>query len=526
MSAVNAVIYARYSSDRQSEQSIEGQLRYCADFAARSGFNVVGQYVDRALSGTSDNRPQFQQMIRDSSRANWSIVIVWKLDRFSRNRYDSAIYKNKLKKHGVRVVSATEAIGEGTEGVIIEAMLEAMAEVYSKQLGQNAARGMRETALKGKWTGGPIPVGFRVNAENMLEIDPKTEQIPRFIIENHAAGMTKSDIAKACNENGWKTRRGMAWTINSVRYVIENAMYKGDYTFKGEIPRTCPAIVPADVFDQSYQRHLATVKRRGEKDKDDVFYILSGKLFCGYCKTAMTGNVGTSRSGERHHYYTCYRRKKHHDCHKRSERKGYIEWYVAEQTMHYILSPDRINYISDKVAAAYAAEFSNTHIDDLESKLAELNREFDRLADSLIKTTSQRMIDNINAKAAEIENAVAEIEEELAGLRAGAKAALKPYDIKKFLKDLASGDPADPEYQQRIIDALVHAVYLYDDKLLIYYNLPGARQLSEIPELPDADSLLGDNCSDCFTYGGPFINLSEHGSLIVTKTHLILYLAR
>ncbi len=523
---MNAVIYARYSSDRQTEQSIEGQLRYCADYAERNGYSVVGEYIDRAMTGTKDNRPEFQRMIRDSARASWSIIIVWKLDRFSRNRYDSAIYKNKLKKNGVRVVSATEAIGEGTEGVIIEAMLEAMAEVYSKQLGENAARGMRESALKGKWTGGHLPIGFRVNEENFLEIDPHTAHIPRFIIEQHAEGRTKTEIAQACNENGWKTSKGSEWNVNNIGYVLVNAMYKGDYTYKGDIIRSCPSLVSADVFDRSYARHIANKRRRGTKVTDDVVYSLSGKLFCGYCKSAMTCDVGTSRSGERHHYYTCYGRKKHNNCKKRSERKGYIEWYVAEQTMHYILASERIDYIADRVAATYAAEFSPDRISEVQKRIAELNREFDRITESLIKTTSQRMIDTINAKAEVIENTIAELEEELAGLRAGEKAAIRPPDVKKFLQSFSDGDPTDPTFQQNIIDALVHAVYLYDDKMLIYYNLPGAKQLSEITELPDADTLLEEYGSDCSMQGGPSFKLSEHGSLIVTKTHAILICMR
>lgn len=526
MTSTKAVIYARYSSNNQTEQSIEGQLRYCSDFAERTGLTVVGEYVDRAMTGTNDNRPEFQRMIRDSARASWSVIIVWKLDRFSRNRYDSAIYKNKLKKNGVRVISATEAIGEGSEGVIIEAMLEAMAEVYSKQLGQNAARGMRETALKGKSTGGHIPIGFRSNDDNYLEIDPQTAHIPRFIIEQHADGRTKSEIVRACNDNGWKTKLGNAWTINSVTYVIENSMYKGDYSFKGEIQRACPELVPADIFDRSYARNEANKKRRGTKIANDVVYTLSGKLFCGYCKGAMTGDYGTSRNGERHHYYTCHQRKKYHNCKKRSERKGYIEWYVTEQTVHYILSPSRIDYIADKVADAYASEFSQSRLNEIENQIATLDREFDRLADTLIKTTSQRMIDNINARANDIENAIAELQEELRGLRAGAKAAITPADVKHFLQSFADGDPTDPTYQQTIIDALVHSVYLYDDKMLIYYNLPGAKQLTEIDTLPDADTLLESFGSSCSLQGQPNVKQLEHGSLIITKTHVILLCVR
>ena len=137
---MNAVIYARYSSDKQTEQSIEGQLRFCNQYAEAHGYTVIENYIDRGISGTSDNRPQFQRMIADSDKKDFSFVIVWKLDRFARNRYDSAIYKNKLKKNGVKVLSATEGIGEGDESIILEAILEAMAETYSRQLSQNVRR--------------------------------------------------------------------------------------------------------------------------------------------------------------------------------------------------------------------------------------------------------------------------------------------------------------------------------------------------------------------------------------------------
>jgi len=107
---MNAVIYARYSSDNQREESIEGQLRECKAFAKKNDIQIVGTYIDRALSAKTDNRPDFQKMIKDSAGRKFDVVIVWKLDRFARNRYDSAHYKAILRKNGVRVMSATEAI--------------------------------------------------------------------------------------------------------------------------------------------------------------------------------------------------------------------------------------------------------------------------------------------------------------------------------------------------------------------------------------------------------------------------------
>ena len=122
-----AVIYARFSCERQTEQSIEGQLSICYKYAERNGITVVGEYIDRAISGRTDDRPDFQRMLHDSDSAEWEYVIVYKGDRFARNRYDSAINKHRLKENGVRVLSATEGIPDTPEGIMLEAVLEGYA---------------------------------------------------------------------------------------------------------------------------------------------------------------------------------------------------------------------------------------------------------------------------------------------------------------------------------------------------------------------------------------------------------------
>lgn len=139
---MNAVIYARYSCDNQREESIEGQFRECRAFAERNNYTPIDTYIDRAMSAKTDNRPEFQKMIKDSAKGQFNAIIVWKLDRFARNRYDSAHYKAMLRKNGVKVVSATEAISEGAEGIILESVLEGYAEYYSAELSEKVIRGM------------------------------------------------------------------------------------------------------------------------------------------------------------------------------------------------------------------------------------------------------------------------------------------------------------------------------------------------------------------------------------------------
>lgn len=157
---MNGVIYARYSSDNQREESIEGQLRECNDFAKRNDITIIDSYIDRAFSATTDRRPAFQKMIKDSAKNMFDVIIVWKLDRFARNRYDSAHYKAQLRKNGVKVISANENISEGSEGIILESVLEGMAEYYSADLSEKVIRGLTENAMKCKFNSDPITFEF------------------------------------------------------------------------------------------------------------------------------------------------------------------------------------------------------------------------------------------------------------------------------------------------------------------------------------------------------------------------------
>ena len=192
---IYAATYCRYSSHGQTEQSIEGQLRDNYAFAEREGYTIVAEYIDRARTGRSDNRNDFQRMIADAAKKQFSVIIVWKLDRFARNRYDSAMYKARLKKYGVRVISATESLTDTPEGIILEGMLESMAEYYSANLSVNVKRGQRETVAKGKYCGGTIPYGYKTQ-DGKLVPDEKTAPVIRYVFEQYAQGTSKKEL---CN---------------------------------------------------------------------------------------------------------------------------------------------------------------------------------------------------------------------------------------------------------------------------------------------------------------------------------------
>ena len=193
-----AVIYARYSSDKQTEQSIEGQLHICYDYAKRNDITVVNEYIDRAMTGTNDNRKAFQQMLKDSSKKAWDYVLVYKLDRFSRNKYETAIHKKTLRDNGVKLLSAMENIPDTPEGIILESLLEGMAEYYSAELSQKVTRGMHETLAKGRFPGGSVLFGYDLVGDKItgrhLVINEQEAEIVRTVFNDYNKGLEIKSI--------------------------------------------------------------------------------------------------------------------------------------------------------------------------------------------------------------------------------------------------------------------------------------------------------------------------------------------
>lgn len=225
-------ISARYSSSNRREESIEGQIRENTAYANKHGIEIVGTYIDRALSGKTDNRPEFKRMIKDSAKKGFDVVIVWKLDRFFRDRYDSAFYKGTLKKNGVRVVSATESISPGAEGVLMETMLEGWAQYYVLELAEKVNRGMKENALKSMFNGGVIPLGFCVDREKHYQIDENTAPLIRELFQRYASGESMADIVEDLNAKGIRTARGNRFNKSSLTWIFSNRKYIGEYRYK------------------------------------------------------------------------------------------------------------------------------------------------------------------------------------------------------------------------------------------------------------------------------------------------------
>ena len=257
-----AVIYARFSSDKQREESIEGQIRECTAFADANDIKIVGTYIDRAMSARTDKRPDFLRMIADSAKGVFEYVLVYQLDRFSRNRYDSAVYKNKLKKNGVRVLSAKENIRDDPSGIILESVIEGYAEYYSAELSQKVTRGMTDNLLEKKWTGGLVPLGYRTKKDGTLAIDPAGAAAVTASYKQFIAGKTVPQIIDYLNEHNYRTTMGTRFNRNSLSRVLRNKIYTGTFSWGGtEYPDFAPRILSDEIYNAA--QSIFNARKRG-----------------------------------------------------------------------------------------------------------------------------------------------------------------------------------------------------------------------------------------------------------------------
>ncbi len=491
--ATNAVIYARYSSHSQTEQSIEGQLHDAYEFAQREGYTIIAEYIDRAQSGTKDTRRDFQRMIADAPKKQFQAVIVWKLDRFARNRYDSAIYKAKLKKYGIRVVSVMERIQDNPEGIILEGMLESMAEYYSANLAVNIRRGQRESIAKGRYCGGSIPFGYKSVDGKLIE-DEKTAPIIREVFSRYASGDSMKDIIDDLSKRGVKSSSGGALTYTTFSRALVNRCYIGEYAYKGEVvPGLAVPLIDGETFDK-VQSKVNARRRAPAAGKAKIEYLLQGKAFCGHCGGHMVGESGKGRNGEVYSYYSCRNRKKFHTCKKKNEKKDFIEWYVVEQTVEYILTPDRMDRVAAAVVKEYEKEFGDGPIKAKERQIKKIEKELDNLVDSLTEAPKAAR-PRIYARMEELEAQKADIEVDVAKLKIARGIRFTEAEVKAWLKQFCKGDAIDEEFRRRIIDVFINSVYLYDNRVIIFYNIKGGKQVSYI-DVAESDIDTANNDGD------------------------------
>lgn len=493
-----AIAYYRYSCHRQGEQSIEGQRDNAVSWASAHGYTIVKEYADRAMTGTNDDREQFQLMLREMERLRPAVLILWKVDRMGRNKEEIAFNKYRCKKSGVKVVYTAESIPDTPEGVILESVLEGMAEYYSLQLSQNIRRGQQVSASKCQSTGGNRPLGYRTGPDKRFEIDPEGAAIVRQVYERYVAGETQAEIIQKLNDQGLRTMKGKPFTHNSLRTILKNEKYIGVYTFKDKIrvEGGVPAIIDAATFNRA-QEMLKINKRAPAHKWSKADYILTEKLFCGQCGEMMAGLSGTSSTGAKYTYYCCSGRRgdkkaRGSTCTKRNVPKAWIENLVLREIKVLLYDAELLDFIADNTYKYYIESNTDTNYTDaLRSNLQDV----DKALSNIMKAVEAGIFnDTTQSRMAELEAQKKQIlaSLEAAKLRTGLQ--LTKDHILFFLKKFRDLNLDDTECQKQLIATFVNSVFVYDDRVTITFNYSGDNRTITLAEV-DAASGESFACS-------------------------------
>ena len=482
------VAYARFSSDNQREESIDAQLRAIRSYCDQKDYILLDTYVDEARSATTDDRPSFQRMVRDAANGNFSAVIVHKLDRFSRNRYDSAIYKKQLRDHGVRVESVLEHLDDSPESVILESLLEGMSEYYSKNLAREVRKGQNENALKCRHNGGQPLYGYSVDKDGYYVINEYEAAAVRAIFKLVTTGHSYQEIVNIMTERGYHTRSGRKFSYSTIHSMLHNEKYNGTYVYNRTLPQPkggkrtsasrpdneilkIPGGMPAIIDMPTFLEVQRIMTRRNNNSSIAAghakeVYLLQGLIKCGNCGSPMVGaRRKDGRNKKLRISYECNgRKRKTANCMMRNVSRDLVENLVIDYIEQYILSDEAIARAKDMLAEEIEKNnnAAPSGLDALKKELAATNSALDRLIDAIAAgVDALRMkdkIDVLEAKRINLEQQITLIESrqqtfdsiELAGL----DAVLAKY------RDIRSRSRKE---QKEIINKFVKKLLVFDN---------------------------------------------------------------
>ena len=460
------VIYARYSSSSQTEQSIEGQLDVCNKYAKENDLYVVNTYVDRAMTGTNDNRPDFQKMLSDSERESWEVVLVYAIDRFGRNSTEIAVNKMRLKKNGKKLISATQRTSENLDGsinldgILLENIYIGMAEYYSQELAQKIRRGLRESRKKGQFCGGSIPYGYYVKDKHLF-VDEEKAEVIKYIFEQYSYGETVPKIILKLNERGL-LHYGKPFVPNCIYHILRNEKYIGITKINGELFDIYPKIISQEIFDKVRKRIDAN--KFGKRGVAEV-YLLRHKVRCGYCGNPISAECGTSSKGKKVRYYQCRGRKKlKNGCTKSAIRKEILEKFVLDHIYETLSngteSETIISYLM-KIQEEKAKECPAIKLLEKEKRQIEtaLNNVMSAIEQGIVSNTTNKRLHELEAK-------LEETDKNLLIEKSKTVYTFSKAEIKEYYMSALKLEPL------MLINYLVDEILLYDDRVEIKYKTP------------------------------------------------------
>lgn len=462
-----AVIYARYSTDTQTEQSIEGQIRVCKSYAEAHDMLVVQEYVDRAMTGTNDARPAFQQMLRDSAEHKWEVILVYKLDRFSRNKYESTVHKKALKDNGVSVVSAMENIPDTPEGVILESLLEGMNQYYSMELSQKVKRGLHESYLKGNYTGGPVAYGYRLENKKLYIVEEEAS-IVREVFHKYAQGYTVPDILLSLNQRGLRYKRDQKFMPKDLYRFLFLEKYRGVVVHEGVVyDNIYPQIISDDLWERVQQRHKDDTLNVGVRTSSD--YLLSGKLYCTKCHKTMIGVSGYGKLRKRYYYYRCNRnRHKGWLCEMSPINRDRLHDVVFNTTCRLVADNNMIVELANLIMREHEKAVQNNYTLQALQNRYEMTT---RAISNLMKAIEEGMVtDQTKTRITELSEQAKQIQLDINLEKMRTHPDMEVIDVIDFLRAQFYGETQDIEIRKAILKTFIYAVLYDGSKVTIVYN--------------------------------------------------------
>ena len=470
---INAVVYARYSCSGQREESIEGQIKVNQKFANDNNINIIDYYADEAKTGTNDDRYYLQKLLKEAKNNKFEAVIVYALDRFGRGTLQSLLNENKLNEAGVLLLSATEPNDFSPAGVLSRQNIMAFAQYFSSELSVKVKRGREVNASKGLTNGGLPPFGYKIQDKHFVIDETQAPYVVK-IFEMYASGKRIIDIVDYLNSNGVKTSRGNSFTKNSLHTILHNEKYIGVFEYdKVRLENHIPRILSDELFEK-VARMMKRNKKYAAKNKAKADYLLTTKLFCGNCKSLMTGCSGRSRHGGKYYYYYC-NHSNDSKC-KNGVRKELIEDIVIKHCVE-LLTDENIEKIANEISKLGKKHQDASATTTLKKRLKENEKEKSNIMSFVARTDDESIQQDFLKKYEELKTLEQQLKDQIA-IEQAREVSFSKDNILSFLKQFQNGDINDSKYRHALVDIFVNSVYLYNDKRVVMVFNIGEQEIT------------------------------------------------
>ena len=492
------VIYARFSSHNQREESIEQQVAECKAFAAISGISIVGVYSDSAKTGRTDRRPQFQKMQRDAEKGGFNTIIAYKSNRIARNILNALMFENEMDKLGIQVVYAKEEFGNNAAGRFALRTMMNVNQFFSENLAEDIKRNQADNALNCR-ANGPASFGYKTGEDGKFIIDEAAANIVKEIFNRVANGDKFIDIQNDFNKRGIKTKSGNNWKKSSFYNILHNERYTGVYIFDDiRIEGGMPVIIERSLFDKVQVMMKTKKNPQGRTRADDGIYLLTGKLFCGKCKSHMIGMAGTGKNGTVHHYYVCNEKRSGGACDKKAVRRDFLEKEIAKAIRRYVLQPNVMEWIVNQVLEYQKSDSRQIEISNLKKRQAEVKKSISNVLiaidQGIITASTKEHLQELEAERAKLDAQILVAEGETGK-------AVTRESLLAYLEHFKAANVEDKNCQKELFDTFIKAVYLYDDRITITFDFTNDSSEKAEISIEDIEKALTENVRLRFNVG-------------------------